>query len=154
MKIVPFVLSLAVAQRGWFGNHLDSKGFLIPRGLFKADAASHVAAGPIDLDKIDLDEIARGKGRNDGDLGEKGKKRLTEKVSLIHNMLLLYQQSSTLRHFQELTWSLKSHNYESYFGFLPSYPYVQMSHHILYLLLYSLLEFFGTFMIRVLQARK
>ena len=29
---------------------------------------------------IDLDEIARGRGRNDGYLGEKGKNRVTEKV--------------------------------------------------------------------------
>ena len=55
-------------------RHLDQNGFLIPRGLFKSDVDL------LDEENVSLDEIARGRGRNDGELGEKGKQRVEEKV--------------------------------------------------------------------------
>ena len=58
-------------------RHLDQNGFLIPRGLFKSDVDL------LDEENVSLDEIARGRGRNDGELGEKGKQRVEEKVLII-----------------------------------------------------------------------
>ena len=59
-------------------RHLDQNGFLIPRGLFKSDVDL------LDEENVSLDEIARGRGRNDGELGEKGKQRVEEKVLLMN----------------------------------------------------------------------
>ena len=62
-------------------RHLDQNGFLIPRGLFKSDVSL------LDEENFTLDEIARGRGRNDGELGEKGKQRVEEKVKFNLNPL-------------------------------------------------------------------
>ena len=62
-------------------RHLDQNGFLIPRGLFKSDVDL------LDEENVSLDEIARGRGRNDGELGEKGKQRVEEKVIIIKKNL-------------------------------------------------------------------